>query len=173
MILSLVSCKNGTLFRQMGKTFFKGGCMSFNWAAHWSRTFLHVSYPMNPSGSPRMLPATLSFYFIVLPLMRHKLYRHTAVYQTRQTVEKVHSALITGLDLLVKLLPGTCSPQQPQCFGLYLFSPWRDLFPKHLQMKVSLSDQVVTCAPLLQCHCRPLYKYFSICPVPYKPIKNM
>jgi len=85
VILNLVRCKDGTLFRHVGETFIKGGCILLNWPVYWSRTFLHASYPMKaafcPSGPSRMLPATPSFYFILLPLMRHKLYRHMPVYQ--------------------------------------------------------------------------------------------
>lgn len=52
VILNLVSCKGGTLFRHMRETFIKGGCILLNWPAYWSRTFLHTSYPMKAVFSP-------------------------------------------------------------------------------------------------------------------------
>lgn len=86
VILNLVFCKNQTLFRHVGETFIKDGYILLNWPAYRSRTFLHASSPMkaafHPSGPSKMLSATPSFYFIPLPLMRHKLYRHMPVYQT-------------------------------------------------------------------------------------------
>lgn len=85
VILNLVSCKNQTLLRHVGETFIKDGYILLNWPAYWSRKFLHASSPMkaafHPSGPSKMLSATPSFYFIPLPLMRHKLYRHMPVYQ--------------------------------------------------------------------------------------------
>lgn len=168
-------------FLDVGATYIKSGCILLHWPAYWSRTFLHCPCPMksafHPSGPSRMLPANPSVYFILLLLKNCtdtcqciKEHCKTGCRRSAQCINH-GSSFVCETAAWNKLLLFFClaAPRS----GLYLFFPWRALFPECLQMKVTLRDRIVTSAQLLQCCYHPVYKYFGICTVLCKPIKNM
>lgn len=130
-------------FSDVGATYIKGGCILLHWPAYWSRTFLHCPYPIksafHPSGPSRMLPANPSFYFILL-LSKNCTDTCQCIKQhcktgCRKSAQHINygSSFVCETAAWNKLLLFFClaAPRS----GLYLFFPWRPLFPEHLQWK--------------------------------------